>query len=175
MALDATPAGSSSNSYGTAVEADDYFANRRLNGEGWAALTTATKERALVMACNLLERGFEWQGALRIWSQKLSWPRSGVEITDGRYEPYDTVPDGVKEAQFELAFALTKKDRLAAQEPELVGLGFSHVKAGDVEIDVDDATIPIVPDVVIALLERYGTPKETMLGSKGMKQIKLVR
>jgi hypothetical protein len=173
--INATPLSTTANSFGTLAEADDYLANKRLNGGAWAVLAQALRETALIQACALLERGFTWAGSIRTIEQKLSWPRSGVEDPNGRWYSYDTVPDIVKEAQFELAFALTVKDRIAGQEPDLLGKGFSRVKLDVIDIDVDpNQVLGAFPPWVVSHLAGVGEPKQEFQTS-GMKQIKLVR
>ncbi len=175
MPLISTPKATDANSYGSLEEANTYFLERRLNGEAWAAATTQKRTVALIHATKLLDQAFTWYGSLRTLEQSLSWPRAGVWDVNGRYYNYDTVPDLVKEAQFELAFSLLARDRMAAQEPTLLGQGFSKVKVDVIEITVDKSqVIPLIPPTVLTLLEGFGE-LSGIDNSGGFRQIKLER
>lgn len=119
--LDTAIGGATANSYRTLVEADAYF-EARLDGEGWALETPDRRTLALLKAARRLNQ-FDWLGSRVTTTQALAWPRVGVPkrdctgaYTDGGYhlggvasygEEYrtDEIPEVVKDAQCELAFA----------------------------------------------------------------------
>jgi hypothetical protein len=113
MAIDATPSGPDSNSYGTLAEAEAYFQNSRMNFDVWDA--SVEQEQALLYACLMLDR-YDYIG-LPVYNtmeedgyledspvvQALKWPR---QLSDGelvRNYPVDIVPTPIKYAQFEAA------------------------------------------------------------------------
>lgn len=120
--IDATLGGSSANSFQTTEEAQDYF-DLRLNADVWNDATTTDQEKALIMAGKRLN-GLNWLGAKAATTQAMAWPRHGVPKPDGASpgglgetlsytwggygEVYlsTEIPQGVKEAQCELALYL---------------------------------------------------------------------
>jgi hypothetical protein len=100
-------------SYASVAESDAYFATR--GNTDWAALDTAAKESALILATDYLEATYSqaWLGERTSGTQALSWPRRGVMV-DGFAVPANTVPVAVKKATFEMAF------RASAGEPLII-------------------------------------------------------
>lgn len=102
---------SNSNTYLLSATADAYFALR--GNTVWAALATAQKEVALVLAIDFMQQSFRarWQGQRYIINQALDWPRINVQLFDspsgyGIYPYYiqpGTIPIEVLNAQCELA------------------------------------------------------------------------
>ena len=112
---------STSNSYITLAEASDYF-DARLDGESWADETDDRHKQALLKAAKRLN-GLNWLGSRVTTTQALAWPRIDVPKRDsagvctygwggylysgyGDYYRSDEIPDVIKEAQAEFAFAL---------------------------------------------------------------------
>ena len=102
MALIATVGGSTSDTYGTLAEANAYFASRQ--STGWTGSDT-DKEMALRKAASYLDNKFRtrWKGVKVSLLQSLAWPRAGVKDSDGYLLPVDSIPQRVKNAQFEAA------------------------------------------------------------------------
>jgi|Deesub1362A_J573_1020465.scaffolds.fasta_scaffold01257_11 hypothetical protein len=124
MALDATVAGESANSYVTVTEADTYLANH-LEGETWNSKSTAEKERLLITATRQID-------SLRIKdehlpyddNQALKFPRSYDTDDDGNPE----IPQAVKDAVCEQAvFLLTS----GTGRSKLQQAGVSDMRLGD--------------------------------------------
>jgi hypothetical protein len=102
MALDATVAGSSADTYGTLAEADAYFAARQ--SAAWGADDTV-KAQALRKAATYLDgvyRG-KWRGQRVDRDQARAWPRSYAIDSDGYSIEADIIPVELKNAQFEAA------------------------------------------------------------------------
>jgi len=102
MALDATVAGSSADTYGTLLEADSYFAARQ--SAAWGDDDTI-KEQSLRKAATYLDgvyRG-KWPGQRVNRDQARAWPRSYAIDSDGYSIEADTIPVELKNAQFEAA------------------------------------------------------------------------
>lgn len=127
MALITTPGGSTSNSYVSASDCDQYF-NAHWNlakSEAWAALSSKQKERLLLTSCSILEtlrflddeytygglptaliadEGHDVTVRRYTANQRLSFPRN---VDDGQ------VPQEVKDAQCEQAIFLVTFDESA--------------------------------------------------------------
>lgn len=91
-----------SNAYVSVADTDSYATLR--NRTGWAALTTAQKEAAIVEASFYLDAQFIFLGTKVSAAQALSWPRSGVNDTiAGTAIPNNVVPINVRRSAMELA------------------------------------------------------------------------
>ena len=116
-----TIGGATSNSYITLAEASDYF-EARLDGESWFDESDDRHKQALITATRKLN-GLNWLGDRVTTTQVLAWPRIDVPKRDsagvctygwggylysgyGDYYRSDEIPDLIKEAQAEFAFAL---------------------------------------------------------------------
>ena len=172
VTLNATPKDPAANANATLAEVSDYLLNRRMHAAAWAGVAVDDQNRCIIMATSLLDYGMQWNGSIRTMTQALRWPRSGIRDEDGRWGPYDTIPDLVKYATAELAFHLSQRDRLA--EPEVLGLGMSSVNLKGIQMSVDAKQIlSMIPDFVILMLAALGSPA---VGSvSGMRQIGLER
>ena len=105
MGIDATVGGASANSYVTALEAETYFETRFDSGS-WTDATDGNKSGSLLGATGLLEQR-EYIGTAVDTTQILQWPRSGVQKRTGfQLESTTAIPQRVKNATYELAFAL---------------------------------------------------------------------
>lgn len=111
MALDATIGGSSSTSYVTLTEANDYFSDR-LNVTEWDAADNETREKALITATRRIDEE-TFRGLKASTTQALKWPRVGVYDEDGLIFASDSIPERVKQATFMAALELLKADYLA--------------------------------------------------------------
>ncbi len=138
MALDATVAGTSSNSYVTLAEATAYFADRlnsSANGD-WAtdssgvARTTAVKEAALVTATRRIDEE-QFLGLKASTTQSLKWPRVAVYDEDGIAFSASAIPERVKQATYLTALELLKVDFLA----ESYMGNIKTLKTGTLEIE----------------------------------------
>jgi len=108
LVIDATSAGSSSNSYGTLAEAETYFESR-LNIAEWTAATDDYKNRALVTATRIIDQNI-FLGYRYTTTQALKFPRSGIPDYDSISFTDGVVPEQIKEAQFEIALAALTSD-----------------------------------------------------------------
>lgn len=144
--LDATVGGSSSNSYVTVAEADDYFTSR-LNSSAW---DTASKDAALITAAYDLDDAFDWVGDRASDTQFMEWPRLYVDDVDSTEIPWD-----VKRAQMELALAYVEGGVSSTQtnsvdEVKLGPLGVKFVEQGTY-----DRKIPSPIVTIVGILGRY--------------------
>lgn len=114
MALVTTIGGSTSDSYVTLAEADDYF-DARFGSDVWTApASDADKEKALKQAARHLGR-FRFVGQRNSPTQALSFPR-GYPYNDDpeRQSAALAIPQTIKDAQCEEALSLLE----AANDPD---------------------------------------------------------
>jgi hypothetical protein len=157
--LISTAKASNANSYVDEATATAYLTERRLHTSAWSSASEADREKALMWATQILDKGMDWFGAIRTTTQALRWPRSGVETDDGIAFNYDTIPTILEEATAELAFLLLQKDRM--KEPEVLGQGFRKGRVGSLEVEEIDInmTLALIPAHIIAMLDLLGEPK----------------
>ena len=137
MAIDATAGGSAANSYATAAEAKTYAVDR--NNTTWTGLSPHVQEANLIKATDYLERRFtgRWAGAKATDAQALAFPRVNLLDVDGYAISSTVVPEVIKRAQFEAAFAIASGIDL---EPTFTRGGQvrrKKVKAGPVETETE--------------------------------------
>lgn len=151
MAIDATPGGSSSDSFVDVAGADAYHATRLHNSE-WTAADTTTKESALKWATRLLDQK-AWVGLKTDSAQALRWPRGSVFDRDGIQITGSDIPQFLKDATAEQAFELIKGDTTGATGTE----GFSELSLDGVgSMKMTQATsVKAVPKNVSALINFY--------------------
>src|SRR5262245_44913249 len=119
--LDTTIGGANANSYLNVADVTAFF-DARLNSAAWTTAVADDKTRALLMAANRLQVE-NWLGNRVTSTQRLAWPRIGVQKVDpvgtgygfGYHYGYgyqsteiyksDEIPQPVKDAQCELALA----------------------------------------------------------------------
>jgi len=152
IVLDATAAGTDSNTYSTLAEAETYFESR-LHKTDWSGETDADKNIALVWATRLLDEQVDWVGVVWDDDQALRWPRSSVVDADGRDVTYDTIPQFLKDATAELAMHLLAGDRVDDDDTR----GFEVIQVGPIKLKINpfDRT-PILPPSVWSLIGPYG-------------------
>jgi len=116
--------------YITVLEADAYFL-ARYGYESWVLLDEAVKEQALVSA-------FSQMNAMCTWYEELT-------------DPY---PQGLKDSQCEIAFAITVTGSTSTD----AGDPLSELKAGSVTLKFEAGSSgnPLVNDLTSQLLAEYG-------------------
>lgn len=112
MSLDATVGGISADTYGTLAEALAYHRSR--NNTDWLVIASdELRERLMRQASDFMTDQYAgmWKGTRVTSTQRLDWPRFGVEMIDqpagyGSFPAYidqTIIPEDIKNAQFELA------------------------------------------------------------------------
>lgn len=149
MALDATVAGASANSYPTRAEADAYFADR-LYSTDWTGATNGNKDASLMMATRYVDAAFDWTGSPTTTTQELAWPRTGMVDQNGNAIDSMTIPRLLKEVVYELAIALLRKD-ITVQDT-VQARGITSIKAGPVSIQFREVIFNILPPSVLMLI-----------------------
>lgn len=156
-----------SNSYLSNADADTYN-GARLYAEAWMAATEVNQSIALVWATRLLDENVDWDGIKTDADQVLEWPRYEVYDKNGFVVASDAVPTFLKNATAELARMLLEGDLTAEDDTK----GFSRIKAGEVELDIDKFDRKgIIPRSVAAMLRPFGEVK----GGSGAKTVSLLR
>ena len=130
------------NSYVTVAEADAYFADL-YDRDKWAS--EANKEGALISATQQLDLLCDWYGWKSDADQVLEFPR----VPDA-----DPVPQAVKDAQCEIAYAIIDAGSVSTEG----GDPLAELKAGSVTLKFDPKATsnPIINDLTIKLLAPYG-------------------
>lgn len=128
--IDATASGTSSNSYVTLAEANQYFDDRP-GSTTWTSATDDQKSQALLYATKMIDKLNAFQGEKSVVGQALAFPRQYLPDPDpdvkftadalrlrDRYLDSTTVPDRVKYATYEQALSLLKEPT-RVEDPEL--------------------------------------------------------
>jgi hypothetical protein len=157
-AIDATPGGTSANSYCTVLEADTYNDNFS-SGSAWAVAASDQKIRALLTATRLIDEHYDFDGMATTWTQALQWPRSGMLDVKGAPIPYTEIPQKLKDATAEYARQLLAGDRTA--DSDVLTQGVSSFEAeGAIKVTFRDV-IPssVIPSAVTQMLSRWGAKR----------------
>lgn len=152
MAIDATPGGSTSNSYATVAEADVYMGNRP-HSSAWLDMETADKEAALIWATSLIDATVCFTGSASSGAQALAWPRKGMVNRNGFAIADNVIPPDLKRALFEMSAKVAVTD--PTQVSEAAAAGITKIKAGPVELNFADSSeteITVVPSTVTGLM-----------------------
>lgn len=143
---------SNANAYASAGAADAYH-TKHLYATTWTAASSATKDTALTMATRLIDVEFTFMGVKVSDTQALEWPRFDIYDRDGFIVQATTIPPALIDATAEFARLLIAEDRTA----ETGDRGFSRIKAGSVEADINPRDRKrVVPPTVAAMLAPFG-------------------
>ena len=167
LSLIATPGLSTSNSYCTVAEADDFLLSN-VYATAWPDADVDTqKVPALIMATRILDEQVEWYGFVDNLVQVLLWPRQYVLSNTKRvYLDHTTIPVFLKRATAELARYLLLEDRTAERS-----FGITSIKADTVDVVFDKRDVlPVLPSSVMAMISFYGDVK-----GAASSTVKLVR
>jgi hypothetical protein len=153
----ATVGADNANSFGTLAEADAYHETVYHPDDPWPTATDGVtidkKNRALIMATQLLINMVEWSGYQTTVTQRLPWPRTGMLQRSGlAYVSSTVIPEEVKFAQFELARLLIAGERTA--ESEVAENGITYLRAGSVTLKFKDSAQgeSVIPDYIGSFL-----------------------
>jgi len=156
MALDATIAGASADSYISVADADTYHGTN-LNVTDWTGASNDSKERSLKMATRLLDERIDWIGSKNTDAQALRWPRAAVTTPDGYAIETTEIPTAVTNATAEFAKYLIASDRTDDAE----GKGLIEASIGSIEVAFNKAdTKGVLPSIVQEMLRGWGIDHE---------------
>ena len=131
MALNITIGGASADSYVTLAEYATYA-----TAQGWTLSTTdAVNEAYLRRAALSINISYAFQGYRQYQTQAMQWPRVWTGLVNGWPINPDTIPQDIKTAQMELAYAIQ-----GGADPLPVSAGavkVERVKAGPVESETE--------------------------------------
>ena len=157
------------NSYVSLADANEFF-DGHPQSAGWTGLASDDlRNRYLVTAARVIDSCFEFNGYKVNQSQALQWPRQGAEdrnsgntaqrssrttLQDG-YFPADVVPQGVKDAQCEMARFLIASNRM----DDAPGTGIREFElTGSIRVAFEKGQLQnIVPDFVVNMLRNFGS------------------
>lgn len=151
--LNATAGSATANAYVTLAVANQYHLDRPAVKTTWANASDDAKTAAILWATKLLDRYFDWYGAITTETQKLLWPRAGlVDINDWNALDINAVPELIQFATAEYARQLLVSDRTGDSDIET--LGITQIKTTSVRIDFKEYGIYAkpVPDIVADLI-----------------------
>lgn len=145
--FDSTSAASTSNSYLSVAEADDYFAGR-FGGDKWSTFSSAQKQQLLVTSSKQLDTA-SFGGRRSKQIQSLQWPRFGLSDYDG-YNILDTViPSKIKEAVCEMAYWIWTEDDRILSDTEIQQVDSYKVGPIDVAVNKERIIFPIKVEELI--------------------------
>ena len=154
MAFDATIGGTSSNSYSTVTDADEYFTTN-LAGDSWQGLSDGAKQSYLVQATMMLDDFVEWRSDKATAEQALHWPAVGATDCSGNGLPDDSIPKDIQRATYEQVVYLLEVN--STNNPAAVSQGIKTAKADVLEVEFDKRAIPDrLGATVEAILSCYG-------------------
>jgi hypothetical protein len=143
--LDATPSGSTANSYVDQSSADDYFSGR-FGADAWFAFTDAQKQQLLVSATRIIDTCI-FGGFKAIPLQPLQWPRRNVFNREGR--PIFGMPAKLLEATYELAKWIWEEPDRMLSDNELMQIDTYKVGPLDVKFTGEKYIFPIKVDQLL--------------------------
>lgn len=139
------------NSYASVASADAYYSQR--GNADWAALTTAAKESALILATDYLEATYTeaWKGERVSGTQALSWPRYDV-IVDGYELISNALPIKLVHACIELALRANSGPLIVDQDQRVVREKVDVVEVEYAEFSDPTKRYPAVSRLLSSLL-----------------------
>lgn len=167
---------SNSNSYVTLADANTFF-DTHPQASGWAALTDDAKTRHLITAARIIDSCFDFAGFKSVASQAMQWPRVGAtdpnqgvswmrpdgSNTPTGYYASDSVPQGIKDAQCEMARIQIAGSRI----DDAPGTGIREFELpGAIRVAFEKGQLQqIVPDFVVNMLRAFGSFRSSRSGS----------
>jgi hypothetical protein len=155
MAIDTTIGGAVANSYATVDEFKAYWLTRLIpSGQDEpGSFGDSDIENALMMATSELDRE-GWLGDAVSSEQALSWPRVSVYNRNGYIVASDSIPQPIKDATCELAYALLLDPEMTSDD----GFDrFSHVSLnqGEVDLTIRQGVSGGLPSKVTRLISEF--------------------
>lgn len=124
-------------SYISRADADTYATNH--GNTSWASVSADNRDAALRYATKWIDGRYSWPGSIVDDDQVLAWPREGVTDAEGRIIAITEIPQVLKDAVCEAAFA-----HVAEALNEILSRGgeIESVKAGPVEVTFKSSAPP---------------------------------
>jgi len=152
--FDSTIGGTSTNSYASVSEADEYF-DSFLYSDDWDNQSATRKEKLLTMAWRSIDSQ-NFYGQKTNLSQNAEFPRYNLTDWDGQYITQSTIPQELKDAQCELANYLLENDqRYTGDGSETTNT--ESYNAGGISVKFRDVVLKDnLPNRVVELLRKIG-------------------
>jgi len=171
--IDATIKGADANSYVTLAEANSYFETVP-SSTNWDNKSDDNKNRALIAATRWIDT-LVYYGDRCDDDQALKFPRTNYQV-DGVELACTLIPQNIKYAQYELAFALANETDAIIGSSGTDG-NFEEVKLGDIQVKYNTksqgtGSVNNVFDVYAWLQSYLGA---YVLGGAGSFQLRVVR
>lgn len=152
---------STADAYVSLADADTYFAAHG-SPSVWTAANDAQQESAIRYATLWIDARYQWPGNVRLTTQALSWPRSGVVDGEGRYVDGESLPARLVQATCEAAL-----EHLSTALNEILarGGGIASETVGPISVEyfqsaTADRTFPYID----ALLKLIAYPRQSGIG-----------
>jgi hypothetical protein len=120
------------NTYISLADAETYFTDR-LNITTWSAATDANKNKALLMACKIIDDQ-RYMGQPFNYLQSMAFPRYGLKTRQNQPIPTLATPDDVKWAQCEQALFILDQsgnEDATSERRQLIREGVIEMRIGD--------------------------------------------
>ena len=151
ITIDNTVGGTSTNSYLTLAECNEYLHSRPFHS-AWDDITDDDEKKASIVWATQKLNEYRWSGYIADVSQLLPFPRSGLYDYDSREYSSTAYPEWLKLACSELAFFMATTDRMADSGTE----GFSEIKVASIAVKIDKSDrANDVPDVVFDMVKKW--------------------
>lgn len=152
MAIINTIGSPDANCYPSFDEADVYFENR-MHSEAW--FKVQDQGPFLISASAMLDWSFTWKGRKSDTAQSRQWPRIGAMRPNGEVIDKNIIPQEIKIAVFELAFANLASDGTLRDPLSGIGqlqAGSLMIKASLKEINTCQSNNKLIPPHVFSIV-----------------------
>jgi hypothetical protein len=154
------------NSYASVADGNSYHASH-LYATTWHQANDATKEKALIWATRLIDDYIVFDGSKADSDNPLKWPRTGATDNEGWVIDNNVIPTSLKNATAEWARSMIAEDRTAFSETD--DRGFSRIKAGSLELDIDgNDRKGVVPPMVTRMIRHLAS---NAMGGAGYRKV----
>jgi hypothetical protein len=167
--FDSTVGGTSSNSYLSLTEANDYFGGR-FGADEWNNFTDVQKKQLLSTATKKLD-AFTFGGIKVGRTQALQWPRTALTDADG-YPLNGIIPQKLKEATCEMAYWIWSEGDRILSDTEILQVDSYNV--GPINVSVNQKRV-VLPPTVEALLNSIGPGVLLSTKSKNSNTVSISR
>lgn len=167
--FDSTSGGTTSNSYLSVTEANDYFGGR-FGADEWNNFSDTQKKQLLVTATKKLESAV-FGGSRATKTQALAWPRINIVDQDG-YSLNGVLPTKLKEATCEMAYWIWSEGDRILSDTEILQVDSYNV--GPINVAVNKQRI-VFPPLVESLLKSIGPNVLLATQNKSSGQVSISR
>lgn len=149
-----TPGASNANSYCSKAESDAYHANHPYGSVWTAADGQDIQPQTLILATQILDEQYEWDGNVSSSTQSLLWPRFGVYGKNGYRLASDAIPNELRNATAELARLLMTSDRTV--DNDAAAFGVTYLAVGSIQMKLNAASTKMLTDRIEFMVGHLG-------------------